>query len=244
MSKVTSRRVFVNKRYHLFTVIQEKDGSIYASWPDFENTKWIICKETSEGADFLASTSPGDGKFTVHGSGMAGYREHGGKYDKSILFHGNQLVNPDRTSLGLRHLFTAQIPQPHFMPPKSPFLNRKTDYNIDVSDFVPATVMLFAFPKQSFKLECTIQFHHDFIIWNTEGNPINYFGSHIIELDTHLIFWLAYTTKNMFWPMYTTILYDNGFKIPLVLGVGNQEYIAELRKPEYLVQGNNILVQI
>lgn len=137
MPLFSSRRVFINKQYHIFTFIQEKDGSIYCHWPDFKQTKWIICKEATDGLVAIEANLPEEGKFTIHGSGMTGFRKHHGRYDNTILFHGNHLINPDKIQLGIRHLFTAQIPQPSYVPNNSPFLNRKSDYSILASHICP-----------------------------------------------------------------------------------------------------------
>ncbi|NNV53871.1 hypothetical protein [Limnovirga soli] len=242
MAKFSSTRVFINKRFHLFTFTQEKDGSIYISWPDFENTRWFLIKESQAEIVAIEATSPGEGKFTVHGSGQAGFREHTGRYDKTILFHGNQLVNSDQNSFGIRHLFTIQLPEPSFIPPNSPYLNRKTDYSILASHVVPSILIFFAIPKQNFDFEASFSLHEDFIPWSEDNQPTHYLGTHLFELSTHVVLWIAYRTTNMFWPAHPVVHYNNGYKIPFIIGKGNKEYTAELRAPEYELSGNKISI--
>lgn len=244
MNSFTSRRVFINKKFHLFTFTQEKDGSIYCNWPDFTSTKWIICKDTQEGTLAFETSTPNDGKFTIHGSGMTGFRGHKDKYDNSILFHGNPLINNENESIGLRHLFTFQLSEPKTIPVNSPYLNRKSDYSILASQICPVILVFFAFPNHSFEFKCGFTMEKDFIPWNENNEPTHYLGSDVIELNNHVIVWMAYRTTNMFWPTDNYVFYNNGYKVPIVLGLGDKKYNCELRNPEYSQTGKIIIINI
>lgn len=237
-----SRRLFITENnldfYQIMSISQHPDGSIYFSWPEFDKTTWHFSKNLEGNILSLEAKLPKDGKFTIHGSGMTGFREHNGQYDKTVVFHGNQLKDTNNNKAGIRHLLTAQIPNPNFIP-TSKFNNRKTDFHISASNIVPACLIFFAIPKQNFSLSMQISFHKDYIVYSKEGTNISYLGSFIIELDSHILICAAYFTKNMFWPSYMHILYDNGYKIPVILGVGERQYNAELREPKYNIFENN-----
>lgn len=244
MNSFSSRRVFINKKFHLFTFTQEKDGSIYCSWPNFTSTKWVICKDSAEGTVAIETSTPNNGKFTIHGSGMTGFRGHGDKYDNSIIFYGNPLVNEEKTSIGLRHLFTFQMQEPKNVPENSPYMNRKSDYNINATQICPLILVCFAFPNHNFNFECNFTMHKDFIPWNEKNEPTHYLGSDVIELKDHVIVWIAYRTINMFWPTDSYVFYNNGYKVPVITGLGNKKYSCELRNPTYSQNGNKIKIDI
>lgn len=237
-----SRRIFITENnvdhYQMMSISQHRDGSIYFSWPEFDKTTWHFLKDSESGILTIEAKLRKDGKFTVHGTGMTGFREHNGQYNKTVVFHGNQLKNTNNNNVGIRHLLTAQIPNPNFIP-ISKFEKRKTDFLISASSIIPACLVFFAFPKQNFSLSMQINFHEDYVVYSQEGLNISYLGSSIIELDSHIILCVSYFTKNMFWPSNMHILYDNGYKVPLVLGIGDRKYNAEFREPEYNKFENN-----
>jgi hypothetical protein len=46
----------------------------------------------------------------------------------------------------------------------------------------------------------------------------------------------------MIFPDKMHILYDNGYRVPLILGLGNNEYKFELRSPEYSKNDDGTIV--
>jgi len=235
------RRVFINDNesyYQIFTLSQEKDGSIYAHWPAFEKTKWLLINEGVSGPTLLEYENTTESmKLTVHATGLAGFR--GGPGTK---FYGNKLLDPN--SYGLRHLFTAQLLKPNNVP-LSPYGARKSDYLINAKYLPPTIIIFFAIPKSQFKLELGISMQESDVIFSSTGEPQHVLGFDIIELDQHMVVWLAYTTKNLNWPPTRPyIFYTDGFKVPVVIGEGGRRCRYELRMPEYTHNGKNVSIQI
>ncbi|MGL2966111.1 hypothetical protein [Flavobacterium sp. XGLA_31] len=231
------RRIFItennSEHFQIMSISQHIDGSIYFNWPNFDKTTWHFLKDSEDGILPLEAKLPKEGKFTIHGSGMTGFREHNGQYIPTVVFHGNELKNTSNNTTGIRHLLTAQIPQPNFIPSQSKYLNRKTDYLISASAIIPSVLVFFAFPKQDFSLSMQIKFDKEYMAYSEEGLMISFLGNIFIELDTHVILCTSYFTKNMFWPSNMHIFYDNGYKVPIVLGIGDRKCKAEFREPEY-----------
>ncbi len=246
MKKYPKRRVFINDKhqhYQIFSFSQEKDGSIYCWWPDFENTKWYWGKPGPEGFTIEQAETPGPGKFSIHGSGQTHFRGTQ-KAHPTVVIHGNKLVNEQPNSYGIRHLFTAQLRQPYFIPETSPALNRESDYLINASELCPSIFVFFAFPITDFHLNGNISFHVDEIPMQADGSPDHFLGHFIIELDKHMIFGMAYRTNHMHWPQQNQIFYDNGFTVPIIVGVGEKQYRADFRIPQYQRNGTNIFMAI
>jgi hypothetical protein len=212
------RRVFITEgkeHFQIFKFSQAKDGSIYATWPDFTKTNWVNIAFTETGPTSKISNSPGEGKLTIHGSGMAGFRAHVGSYNDGIVIHGNLLKNPKDNNLGIRHLFTAQINQPHYLP-NSPASNRKSDYIIKATKLVPAILVFFAIPiVQKISIEFKMAGSANDLI-PAGGTEPSFLGFHIIELTQHMIFWLAY---NLDISELLTHLFQFGLTHPFQFGL-------------------------
>ncbi|MBK9391890.1 MAG: hypothetical protein IPN68_17480 [Bacteroidetes bacterium] len=190
MKPYNQRRIFItegSEHYQIFTFSQKGDGSIYCNWPDFSKTRWITVDITANGPASKIVKSPGDGKLTIHGTGMAGVRANDGVYKDGIVIHGNYLVNPEDNKLGVRHLFTAQINKPYSMPDSAVF-NRESDYVITCNKIEPIVLVFFAIPiVKEVSINFNLSGHVDDLIPEGGTQP-SFLGFHIIELRQHLVF--------------------------------------------------------
>jgi hypothetical protein len=239
--RYNKRRILIteeSKTYQILSLVQEKDGSIYCHWPDFTKTKWLDVLDTKYGTSVIITDSPGEGKMTFHGSGMAGFKKHKGSYKVDCrVKNGNYLMSKDGGILGIRHLFTALIRKPYLLP-ASP---RKSDYIISVSKIEPIVLLFLAIPMQEITIEFTVGDIED--QFQEENLELSFVCSRLIEMKKHLIFWVAYKTKNMEeWPDSTLVLFDNGFNIPLIFSLRNNTYRIELRSPLYEFEGSKLKI--
>ncbi len=247
MKQYGQRRIFITEgkeHYQIFTFSQEKDGSIYCNWPDFSKTRWVTVEFTSNGPVTKIIDSPGDGKLTVHGTGMAGVRAYTGSYNDGIVIHGNHLTSPKDNKLGARHLFTAQINQPYHLP-NSPVFNRESDYVLTSKKLEPVILIFFAIPiVKEISIGFNISGHVDDLIPEGSHEP-SFLGFQIMELRQHMVFWIAYKSRHMeTWPTVPHILFDNGYNVPLIFGQGNKEFRAEFRKPIYDLSGTVLTITL
>lgn len=146
-------------RYKLFSFKQSKDGSIYSSWPDIADTRWIfisLTERTVELRDPFASAL----KLSAHGSGV----QHLGLVNDAneMRLAGNHLLRPDKSLIGLRHILTAFISKPPVIETGSGS-GRTSDIVVkSAKDISPIVVVLFAIPAtKPLKISIMSAFHVD-----------------------------------------------------------------------------------
>lgn len=194
-----------------------------------------------EGKPHLTVTaSPGDGKLSVHGSGVAHIQSHDSPGDNRLVVSGNFLGNASVGTLGVRHLFTVLIAGPSHLPSSLAF-NRKSDYSVRAAQLMPYVLVFWAVPATS-KLEVSVQaaFHVD----DLESVPPE-LGLGALTLSIHAVVWFAYRTKHMHrWPAHPQVCYHDGYLVPLLIGTSTGAYRLELRKPSYALSQSKLYVSI
>ena len=234
----SKRRIFLYDEKNFYQVLSftqsRLDGSIYVSFPDFLNSKFLIFKENEGKIEFFLTDSPGEGKLSIHGSGMAKITPN----VHNLVIHGNFLQDKSNNTLGVRHLFTIQLAEPKFSP-SSPALNRKSDFIITSKTFKPSVFIFFAIPKIK-DLSTSFLVHFD--IDDLETIPFDG-GGGLFELLYHNIFWFAYRTKHMeVWPKNCFISYHDGYLVPVIIGVGDKKFKTELRIPDYKLEESKLSI--
>ncbi len=239
------RRVFItdgSENYQIFDFIQNKnEGSIYVSSPNFSEIK-LLAISTDQGKPQISIIdSPGDGKLSLHASGMVSIRNYTDIKSRKLVVFGNYLLNLEKNVAGVRHLFTIYIAQPKHTP-ASPALNRKSDYLINSSkELSPLAIIFFAVPRI---LNLTVGIQAGFNIDDLDSIPPDG-GMGIIELPYHSIMWFAYKTKYMNkWPKHPIVCYYDGYTVPTFIGTGEGEFRMELYNPTYKLTENELTINL
>ena len=252
MGQIRKRRVFYSHNradyYQTFSFVQEKDASIYCKWPGFNETKWIGFEVTEKGpAIAVADTPITSEKLSIHGSGIAKFRQEKRQFDPQRI-KGHFLLDLSKKRIAPRHLFTGFMAEPKCLP-KSPFGNRKTDTPIYASEHTPFAIVFFAVPQQQTPLRIGLEVACD-IGFMGKDVPMKS-GSGLFSLSHHDIFWFIYKTAFMDnWPKRNHIFYYDGFLVPLFIGQkfdGNSEraaIVAVLQEPQYTLIGNDFRLKI
>lgn len=240
-----ARRIFLtekDKSFQIFKFWQEKDGSIYCCWPNFDETIWLVPVLDNTGNLALkAIDSTGDGKLSIHKDGMCAFRAHNDSKNRPLIIKGNKLMDAENNECGARHLFTIFSKEPSFSPGSALF-NRETDYPINTEKMEPYVAIFFAIPQTQKGLQ--VNFQTSFNIDDLDNIPPKG-GWGIIELKHHDVFWYIYRTKHMEkWPKKNQVIYNDGFTVPFFIGTGECQFRLELRMPKYLLNDNNLSVQI
>jgi len=244
-NQFSDRRVFIssNKKqyYQMFHFTQEKDGSIYASWPDFPNTSWLFPVVDGDGIPKMGVIDfAEEGKLSIHGTGMGTFRSHNNPNNRPAIIKGNKLLDLGKGESGARHLFTAFMKEPVFLP-NSPALNRQSDYLINNSKKTgPFVIVFFAIPQtgKGLKLSFQTSFHIDDVDIPPRG------GWGVISLKFHDVFWYVYNTHNMEkWPKKYQVVFHDGFIVPIIIGTGLGQFRLEFRTPKYLLKDNSLTVE-
>lgn len=240
-----NRRIFLSdstKIAQLFSVAQNGgDSSIYFSSPNFENINWLSIKLSSNLEPVLLSfSSDAQGKLSLHGSGITHVRQHNSYGTNEFTISGAALKDPNNETLGVRHLVTLFISEPHHFP-ASPANARKTDYTISTTIAQPYILIFWAVPLQSID---TIKINFSFHVDDIESvNPDAGWGG--FSLLSHGIIWLAYRTKHMsVWPKNTQACYLDGSLVPMFIGTGIGNYRLELKQPKYSLTGNELEISL
>jgi len=241
----SKRRVFVsekdNKYFQIFSFAQKKDGSIYCSWPSFEETEWLVPVFGNNGLELKKTDLPKVGKLSIHGKGMCAFRPHDESENRPLIIRGNKLFDGDSNELGTRHLFTAFLRKPEHLP-DSPANNRESDYCINTSSIEPFVIVLLAIPRIPEELRVDLQFS-----FNTNDlKEIPFHGGFgFIELRYHNIIWIVYRTNHMEkWPKKNQVIYHDGYFVPFFVGTGFEKFRLELRKPKYNLTKNALSILI
>ncbi len=239
------RRVFItdgNENYQIFDFIQNKnDGSIYVSSPNFSAIKWLAVL-MDQGRPFISVIdSPGEGKLSLHASGVVSIRNYTDIKNRKLIIQGNYLLKLEKNEAGARHLFTIFMAEPKHLP-TSPALNRKSDYLINSSkQLSPLAIIFFAIPRIP---NLKVGFHYSFHIDDLESVPPEG-GLGTIELPYHSIMWFVYKTKHMNkWPKHPIVCYYDGYTVPTFIGTGDGEFRIELYNPSYKLTENELSIDL
>lgn len=224
------RRIFLNTNeefFQLFSVTQNKtDHSIYASFPNFENAKWLNVEPKEKPQKIYIFDSLGNGKLSIHGSGMTKVTPN----QENLIINGNFLFNKNKQNAGIRHLFTIQLEEPKYKSKSSP-MNRKGDHVLKIEKLEPFVMIFFAIPRVR-KLSIKIQLSFHINDCNDEIPPL--IGLSKIDLDLHSLVWCAYRTNHMDnWPKSPYVCVFDGFFVPIIIGEGGKAFRLELRKPQF-----------
>lgn len=242
----SNRRIFISSCgkdcYQIFHFTQSKDGSIYVSWPHFSDTSWLFPLIDNKGNPKMGTVDfAEEGKLSIHGTGMGTFRSHKNPNFRPVIINGNKLLDLGKKEGGARHLFTAFIKEPDYIP-NSLALNRKSDYLINNSEKMePFVVIFFAIPRTNNALDINFQvsFNND----EVDVPPKSGWGA--IDLEFHNVFWYVYQTHNMDkWPNKNQIFFYDGFMVPIMIGTGPGQFRLELRPPKYLFEEDKLTIEL
>lgn len=239
------RRIFLSagrETFQLFSVTQNpNDGSLYFSAPDFANINWLVPQTDNHGKPFLLSyNSDGDGKLSLHGSGVVHVRPYEQTSEREFSVHGNALKSHDGSSLGLRHLLTIFFPQPQHLP-MSPAHARKSDYVLQAKELHPYVLIMWAVPAVR---PLTVQIKSSFNADDLEEVPPNG-GWGGFNMLLHCIVWFAYRTKHLLkWPRGAQACYYDGYLVPMLIGTGEGAFRMELRRPTYAADAATVSIAL
>lgn len=236
------RRIFITsgtEYYQLFTFAQNKnDYSIYVSSPDFAEIKWLHALTNKNTGQLSILDSPGDGKLSLHGSGMSAIRAHDDPQGHALVVHGSYLFSGEAKRAGVRHLFTIFITKPEHIPRSAAF-NRHGDYSFKIEELKPYVLVFFAVPAiRHLTVEVMASFHAD----DLEQVPPDS-GWGVFNLALHAIVWFGYRTKYMDkWPKHPHICYHDGYAVPIFIGKADGHCQMELRNPTYQLSGDELKI--
>lgn len=198
-------------------------------------------RRTGDSAEILSTESLGDGKISLHGSGMTAIRPHNDPKGHQLVIGGNHLLNKEKNQIGARHLYSIFMKQPHFKPENSPAFNRDSDYALESKDDLkPFILVFFALPRHGLSVNFNFNLHVD----EMESIPNDFLGLHGFSLRYHDVFWFAYRTKHMEkWTKQAQICYHDGFTIPIFVGTGPGQFRLEFREPEYILKEKELEIR-
>lgn len=228
------------EHWQLFSFSQNKnDASIYVASPNFADIKWLTFVQAPDGTSTMnILDSPGDGKLSLHGSGVTHVRSHDGSADGRLVVSGNALKGTN--TLGVRHMFTVLISKPEHLP-LSPAFNRKTDQSVHAKKLTPYVFVFWAVPAVR---RLTVEVAASFNVDDLETVPPES-GWGCFGLTLHSVVWFAYRTKHMKrWPQYPHVSYHDGHTVPLPIGVQEGGCRLELRTPQYRLSEDALLIQM
>lgn len=188
-----NRRIFItsgNEYYQILDFAQNKaDGSIYVSSPDFSEIKWLYVSQDKGIGRLSIVDSPGEGKLSLHGSGMVATRAHDNPRGHALVIHGNYLLSLPKQKAGVRHLFTTLITEPKHLP-TSPAFNRASDIAFKTNQLKPYVLIFWAVPAIR---RLTVNIMASFNADDLESiPPESGFGS--FSLVYHSVVWFGYRT--------------------------------------------------
>jgi hypothetical protein len=231
----TEKRRFLisdgERTVHLFSFAQKRDGSIYASTPDFDCVRWLGLGASST-ADVLKL--PKEGKVSFHGSGISHVKSR--DLPEAILRRrGLALQNDEERFLGVRHLLSA-FPTDRTARPAAEQSERRSDVLLHKSKLLPHVFVFWAIPLL-FSLDI------DGSVSCDEHALEKQWG--VFSLRQHCVLWLSYRYLGMgSWPEECFICCDDGHSIPLIFpgtdGIGR----VELRTPEYELNRPRLSIRV
>jgi hypothetical protein len=234
MPKSANIRLFfgtTDEIFQLFSVSQNaNDGSIYFSAPRFTEIMWLMPARLDEQQPVLLSyQASGQGKLSLHGSGVTHVRPYQSASPNEFAIRGNQLRALAGDSLGVRHLLTIFPAEPTHKP-ISPATARRTDCVITTKEWHPLVFIFWAVPLiGSLTVHISGAFQSDDLEEILPNSGWGAFG-----LALHALVWFAYRTKHMDrWPKYSQASYADGHTAPLLIGTGPGQFRLEYRRPNY-----------
>lgn len=240
----SNRRIFLGtdtEVFQVFSITQNRqDGSIYFAAPGFEDIVWII---PALGEDqrpvFLSYQSGGDGKLSLHGSGVT----HARPYDRSnngFSIRGNELRSRDGDRLGARHLMTIFLSEPLHKPNSQPGA-RQSDGVLKTKFWHPYVIIFWAVPSTR---PITVNVQCSFQVDDLEEVPPNG-GWGGFSMVHHSVVFFAHRTKHMHrWPLNSQAFYSDGHTVPMVIGTGPGEFRIEYREPIYTLENDTLSIQL
>jgi hypothetical protein len=245
MPKSTSIRLFfctTDKTFQLFSISQNaNDGSIYFAAPRFAEISWLMpASVDQQQAVLLSYQASGQGKLSLHGSGVTHVRPYDSTSANEFAIRGNQLKAPTGESLGVRHLLTIFPAEPTHKP-SSPATARRTDCVMTTKEWHPLVFIFWAVPLlRSFTVSVSGVFHADDL---QEIPPNSGFGA--FGLALHALVWFAYRTKHMDrWPKHSQACYADGHTVPLLIGTGPGCFRLEGRRPNYTFENTRLTIAL
>jgi hypothetical protein len=194
--------------FQLFTVNQNpNDGSIYFCAPAFDEIDWLVpALDASRQPTLLSYQAGGDGKLSLHGSGVAHVRPYASRRPNEFAIRGSMLRETSGNALGVRHLLTLFPSEPRHKP-NSPAMARKSDGVMTTTRWHPYVMVFWAVPAtRSLTVIVNATFNDDDL---EEVPPNGGWGAFGLEL--HAIVWFAYRTKHMgLWPRNSQACYNDG----------------------------------
>ncbi len=214
---------------HVCDFEQNLDGSIYIKFPEFEFSKWI--GSDSAGQQLIPYNSPGKGKLSIHGSGIAHVKSFDENSKAEFRVLGSPLLSKDRKTAGIRHLATIF--------PKKPVIEILKDTFVKPDNIKPMVFVFFAVP-----FGLNISFQGSFSMDEYEPiPPIIGIGNQALRM--HNIFWFSYSSKYMDnWPLATHVHFPDGFICPLFVGVAMKQMRIDIRKPYYSIKDKSVQITI
>jgi hypothetical protein len=240
----SSRRIFIRSKdrvCQVFSFVQNSDGSIYCSSPDFADAKWLTVQITENGPQIATAEAIGSGKVSFHGSGIVAIRPNNDPKGHRLRVKGSHLLNKDVSSAGVRHLFTIFMKEPKYQRETSHLFNRASDYCLEANEELkPVILVFFAVPQK----RITVNFQFNLHSADMVNIPNDFLGIHRFGLRYHDVFWFAYRTRHMEkWPKYAQVCYCDGFTFPIFIGTGPGTYRLECRQPQYSLTGNKLSIK-
>ncbi len=241
----TDRRIFLGtdaESFQIFSITQSRqDGSIYFAAPGFEEIVWIV---PAVGEDqkliFLSYQSGGDGKLSLHGSGVTHVRPYDRSGTNGFSIRGNELRSRDGDRISARHLMTIFPSEPKHRP-NSPAGARKSDEVLTTKYWHPYVIIFWAVPANQ---PLTVNVRCSFEVDDLEEMPPNS-GWGGFSMVHHSIVFFAYRTKHMErWPLNSQAFYSDGHTVPMVVGTGAGQFRVEYRVPEYTLNDGTLSIQM
>lgn len=241
----TNRRIFCGTgadQFQIFSITQNRqDGSIYFSAPGFEEIVWIVpALGENQQPVFLSYQAGGDGKLSLHGSGVTHVRPYERSGTNGISIRGNELRSRDGDRLGARHLMTILPSEPKHRP-NSPPGARQSDGVITTKYWHPYVIIFWAVPASQ---PLTVNIQSSFEVDDLEEVPPNS-GWGGFSMVHHSIVFFAYRTKHMErWPLNSQAFYSDGHTVPMVVGTGVGKFRVEYRVPTYTLTNDILSIQL
>ena len=240
-----NRRIFIGTdtdSFQIFSITQNRqDGSIYFAAPGFEDIVWIV---PAVGVDqkpvILSYQSGGDGKLSLHGSGVTHVRPYDRSGVNGFSIRGNELRSRDGDRLGARHLLTIFPSEPKHRP-NSPAGARQSDGVLTTKHWHPYVIIFWAVPASR---PFTVNVQCSFQVDDLEEVPPNS-GWGGFSMIHHSIVFFAYRTKHMErWPLNSQAFYSDGHTVPMVVGTGVGQFRIEYRVPKYDFSSDTLSIQL
>ena len=238
-----SRRLFfgtTSEYFQIFTITQNHDSSIYFSAPQFKDITWHVPSLNENNELILSNYNvTQDGKLSIHASGLVHAKPHGVSGSTPFAIDGNTLKSKGFGTLNVRHLLSIFLSEPKHKP-NSPAGARESDALMTTQEWHPYVLIFWAVPLMVKTISITTSFH-DYEL--EEVPPLGSWGG--FAFTSHGIIWFAYRTKYMSqWPKTPQACYNNGYTVPVFIGVEVGKCRIEYRQPNYTLNGNALEIAL